>query len=173
METVALCLEGLAAKNDDGTLQAGLLALANQCAIELLVEQPKSIREFATLLRALTSAGVFEMKHIEFHEMREREKLQALENERKAAEAREKAAREEEKWKEEVKKINAMYDARHQKCLATRKANLAKKAATEAAAKGEIMLRVTQTVEPPEGDRPSPHESRSGGRMAWPVPQRI
>src|ERR1700722_20083584 len=71
VETVALCLEGLAAKND-GTLQAGLLALANQCAIELLVEQPKSIREFATLLRAMTSAGIFEMKRKEAQRVEEK-----------------------------------------------------------------------------------------------------
>ena len=88
LETVALCLESLAAKNN-GTLQAGLLALANQCAIEFLVEHPKSMREFTGMLRALTSAGMFEMKHVEFQrageERRRRQMEQAEQEERRLA----------------------------------------------------------------------------------------
>ena len=115
LETVALCLESLAAKND-GTLQAGLLALANQCAIEFLVEHPKSVREFTGMLRALTSAGTFEMKQVEFQRAQEQRRQAEIEQKKKEEQERRwralSAQREEERQKLREEKRQARLAAK-------------------------------------------------------------
>ena len=62
-----------------GTLKPGVLALANKCAIELMMESPAPIGKVTALLRAITSAEAHGMKQTVFEreeqERREKERL--------------------------------------------------------------------------------------------------
>ena len=64
-EAMSACVEA-AALGDNATLRAGLLTMANACAVQFMTESPKDIRQFTALLRALTSAQGQEMKWIKF-----------------------------------------------------------------------------------------------------------
>ncbi len=57
-----------ASLGDDEVLRAGLLSMANVCAVQLLMEPPKDIRQFTALLRAWTSAQAQEMRRIKFEQ---------------------------------------------------------------------------------------------------------
>ena len=62
-EAMSLCVEA-AALGDNAILRAGLLTLANQCAIQFMVESPREIKQITALLRALTSAQAQELKRV-------------------------------------------------------------------------------------------------------------
>ncbi len=57
-----------ASLGDDEVLRAGLMSMANVCAVQLLMEPPKDIKQFTALLRAWTSAQAQEMKRIKFEQ---------------------------------------------------------------------------------------------------------
>jgi hypothetical protein len=128
LETIAAGWEKLAVPND-GTLLSGLLALADQRAVGLLVEPPKSIREFTALLRALTSAHAQEMKWIEFREAKAARRRQLVEHAEQEAQRQEKEAKERERNRRWSEEYNAYWDA----VTAKRKATLAAKAAAKKA----------------------------------------
>ena len=89
VETIAQCLEALATAKGDGTLRAGLFVMANMQAVQLMSEPKPSMREFTAFLRAMTSAGIFEMKRVEAQRAEEkRERLELAEKERKEKEAK-------------------------------------------------------------------------------------
>ncbi len=124
IETIAQCLETLATAKGDGTLQAGLFAMANMHAMRLMTEEKPSFREITAWLRAMTSAGAFEMKRVEVYESKEKERLAEIERKEKEAKEKEDRAR----W-------NAEYNARYEAREAKRKATIAaKKAKAEAEA---------------------------------------
>jgi hypothetical protein len=120
VEMAELCTDALKTMKADGTLQAGLLTLGYKCAMELLVQSPGRVREFTALLRALTSAQALEMKRIDFQREEERIKKSVLDYERKEAEQREYERQNNERWRVTLERREA-----------TRKANLAAKAAAE------------------------------------------
>ncbi len=134
LQTMMSCLEALATAKGDGTLQAGLFTMANMHAVRLMTEEKPSFREITAWLRAMTSAGAFEMKRAEIYELKEKERL--AEVERKETEAKE---------KEERVRRNAEYDAWNEAREAKRKATIAaKKAAAEAKAKTEAAREAAQ-----------------------------
>src|ERR1700749_1212089 len=57
IETIAQCLETLATAKGDGTLQAGLFAMANMHAVRLMTEEKPSFRELTGGLGGMTSRG--------------------------------------------------------------------------------------------------------------------
>ena len=124
VETIAQCLEALATAKGDGTLQAGLFVMANMQAVQLLSEPRPSMREFTAFLRAMTSAGIFEMKRVEAQRAEEkREQWELAEKERKEKEA---------KQRQEEHEANVAYWNRRDE---KRKATIAaKKAEAEKAA---------------------------------------
>jgi hypothetical protein len=64
-EAMSMCVEAAALGHDE-VLRAGLLTMANACAVQYLMQPPKDIKEFTAMLRAMTSAQSQEMKWIKF-----------------------------------------------------------------------------------------------------------
>src|ERR1700722_9701341 len=62
-DAMSMCVEA-AALGDNGTLRAGLLTMANMCAVQFFTESPRDIKQITSLLRALTSAQAQEMKRV-------------------------------------------------------------------------------------------------------------
>ena len=134
IETIAQCLEALATAKGGGTLQAGLFTMANMHAVRLMTEEKPSFQELTGWLRAMTSAGAFEMKRVEIYESKEKERLAEIE--RKEKEARQ---------KEENARWSAEYHARCEAREAKRKATLAaKKAAAEKAGRSNGQGQMTK-----------------------------
>lgn len=66
VEVVGACMDATGLVKMPGTLQAGLLTLANKCAVEFLIESPGKVKEFTALLRAVTSAQGQEIKRRQY-----------------------------------------------------------------------------------------------------------
>src|ERR1700749_1786598 len=62
-DTMSACVEA-AALGDNATLRAGLLAMANMCAVRFMTESPRDIKTITALLRALTSAQGQELRRV-------------------------------------------------------------------------------------------------------------
>ena len=62
-EAMSACVEA-AALGDNATLRAGLLTMANMCAVQFMTESPRDIKQITALLRALTSAQAQELKRV-------------------------------------------------------------------------------------------------------------
>ena len=60
---MSMCVEA-AALGDNATLRAGLLTMANMCAVQFMTESPRDIKQITALLRALTSAQAQELKRV-------------------------------------------------------------------------------------------------------------
>jgi hypothetical protein len=88
-----------------GTLKPGMLALANKCAVELMMQSPPPIREVTALLRAVTSAEAHAMKQTVFE--REEQERQERERIRKARDGWRMTPADLEEEKEELRQERA------------------------------------------------------------------
>jgi len=101
MEMGELATEAL----KSGTLKPGMLALANKCAVELMMQSPPPVREVTALLRAITSAEGHAMKQTVFE--REENERREAERVRKARESWRLTPQDIEEEKEELRQERA------------------------------------------------------------------
>ncbi len=129
-----------------GNLKPGMLLLANKCAFELMMKSDPPVRKVTALLRAITSAEARAFRQTvddrEQAELRERERVRKVEEERSRVHWR-------IKWEDE--------EERRQKRAARKKAKLAaEKNAGVAKLNGE------KEVKEATSPRPSPPEAERG-----------
>lgn len=152
VETIAQCLEALATAKGDGTLQAGLFTMANMHAVRLMTEEKPSFRQLTGWLRAMTSAGAFEMKRVEIYESKEKERLAEIERKEKEVKKREEDAI----WSAQNRAYWDARDAKRKATLAAKKAEKEAKARAEAG-KVEVVASesnmVKEATSPPEAAR--------------------
>jgi hypothetical protein len=154
-EAMSMCVEAAALGHDD-VLRAGLLTMANACAVQYLMQPPKDIRQFTAMLRAMTSAQSQEMKWIKF----EREDGQYWRS-RVMGEARKRKDEEEERERVEMNE-----DRSGEKEARQEAGNAAKTPEKTEAVNSESKtgLRVNAT-----SPRPSPYQADSRGESKRPL----
>jgi hypothetical protein len=150
-EGMSMCVEA-AALGDNAVLRAGLLTMANMCAVQFMTESPRDIKTITALLRALTSAQAQELKRVksqsEDDRIREGDKELAL---RRLVQQRGRVLF------EEIRQRNAEENEEREKMNEEKEAREAAKEGTD--------MRVNAT-----SPRPSPPKAERGSEVAGFIP---